>query len=294
MAIIDDIRRRYLQGTILLRIIYINVAVFLLLTATLLIAFLLGWDAQVVLKWIELPSQPHELLHKPWTLITYMYAHHDVWHILFNMLWLYWLGRIFTEYFTEKQLNGLYLLGGLGGGALYLIAYNMLPAFSGTHGYLVGASAAVMAIVVGIAIWAPNYKISLLFLGDISLKWVAIITVFIDMLNFETLNAGGHLAHLGGALVGAFFALSMRRGVDITRWLNATLDAAASLFRPRRRGPGTPIGGTAWRKQTQAPHPHPTEAEVDAVLDKIKRSGYGSLTASEREILFNASRTPNN
>ena len=289
MAIIDDIRRKYRQGTMLMRIIYINIAIFVLLHLMALVGIFINVPDQEMVMWVQLPSNLRELLHEPWTLITYMFAHYDLLHILFNMLWLYWMGRIFLEYFTPKRLSALYLLGGLGGAALYLLAMNLLPHFAGSNGHLIGASASVIAIVVAVAIWAPEYKIGMLFIGEVSLKWVAIITIGIDLLSIDVGNAGGHIAHLGGAAVGAIYATAMRHGTDITRPINAALDWLASLFNRRDKGIGTPVGGTAYGPRQQVAN-EPTEAQIDAILDKIKRSGYTSLTDKERDMLFSASR----
>ena len=289
MAIIDDIKRKYRQGTMLMRIIYINIAIFVLLHLVAFVGVIMNVPAQGMIQWLQVPSNLSQLLYAPWTLITYMFTHYDLLHILFNMLWLYWMGRIFLEYFTPKRLSALYLLGGLGGALLYLLAMNLLPHFIGSNAYLMGASASVIAIVVAVAIWAPDYKIGLLFIGEVSLKWVAIITIGIDLLSVDAGNAGGHIAHLGGAAVGAVYATALRRGTDITRPLNAALDWLASLFSRRDKGIGAPVGGTAYNSQHQATD-EPTEAQIDAILDKIKRSGYTSLTDKERDLLFCASR----
>ena len=289
MAIIDDIKRKYRQGTMLMRIIYINIAIFVLLHLVAFVGVIMNVPAQGMIQWLQVPSNLSQLLYAPWTLITYMFTHYDLLHILFNMLWLYWMGRIFLEYFTPKRLSALYLLGGLGGALLYLLAMNLLPHFIGSNAYLMGASASVIAIVVAVAVWAPDYKIGLLFIGEVSLKWVAIITIGIDLLSVDAGNAGGHIAHLGGAAVGAIYATALRRGTDITRPLNAALDWLASLFSRRDKGIGAPVGGTAYNSQHQATD-EPTEAQIDAILDKIKRSGYTSLTDKERDLLFRASR----
>lgn len=290
MAIIDDIKRTYRQGSMLLRLIFINIGVFLLLHVVAIGAMLFNASGDF-LQWVELPSDLTTLLHRPWTLLTYMFSHYGLLHILFNMLWLYWLGRIFMEYFSSKQLTGVYLLGGWGGALLYLAAYNLLPYFAGTHAFLIGASAAVIAVVVATAVYAPDYKIGLLFIGEVSLKWVAIVTIIIDVLGLESGNVGGNIAHIGGAIVGAWFALRIKRGRDITRPLNSLIDAVVAL-----------CNGRSWprverqsrqRQQPAAPHrPADTisEAELDQILGKIKVSGYDALTDEEKDKLFKASR----
>jgi membrane associated rhomboid family serine protease len=286
MGIFDDIKLRYRQGGMILRLIYINVGMFILLHIVSLVVWLCGAEAAQVLKWVEVPSRAGELLLRPWTLITYCFSHYDLLHILFNLLWLYWLGRIFLEYFTPKHLSGLYILGGLGGALLYVLAYSFLPVLAGEHTYLIGASASVIAIVVAVAAYVPNYKISLLFLGEISLKWIAVAMVLMAVMGIGASNTGGDIAHLGGALVGLWFAQSFKRGHDITRWINATLDGLASMVRRKEPGVGDPVGGRNFKNKAS----EPTEADLDRVLDKIRQSGYASLTDEERDILFNASR----
>ena len=140
-----------------------------------------------------------------------MFAHYDVLHILFNMLCLWWFGKLFLEFFNQRQMTGLYLIGGLGGALIYLLAYNLLPAFTYQRGMLLGASASIMAIMLAVAVKAPNYKVGLLFFGEVSLKWIAIILIFLDFLSIDTQNAGGHISHIGGALTGCAYALAFRK-----------------------------------------------------------------------------------
>ena len=295
MAFIDDIKRNYRQGSMLMRLIYINIGAFLLLHVVAIAGMLFNAGTGI-LQWVELPSDPLLLLRRPWTVLTYMFAHYGLLHILFNMLWLYWLGRIFMEFFSPKQLSGVYLLGGLGGALLYLLAYNLLPYFAAQpQSFLIGASASVIAIVVATAVYVPDYKIGLLFLGEVPLKWVAIVTVVIDLVGLEGANIGGNLAHIGGALVGAWYALSIKGGRDITRPLNAAIDAVVGLFNgrkanpfqrpPRERGSATGSGAAGRRPGNSV-----SEDELDAILGKIKAAGYDALTDEEKDKLFKASR----
>ena len=291
MAIASELKRRYSAGSILVRLIYINVALFLVIRLMALLAMLLNAPAVEVLKWLELPSGDL-LLRRPWTLLTYMFSHYDLLHILFNMLWLYWLGRIFLEYFNGKQLGALYVLGGLLGGLLFWGAYAVLPYFNGQMGFLIGASASVLAIVVAVAVYVPHYQIGLLFFGAVSLKWVAIITIVIDLLSVVEGNVGGQVAHLGGALMGLIYGLMMRRGHDVTAWLNKSIDWFVMLFKGRRPTLKKKKMRTTARKAAPAQKSTtmPNEDEIDAILDKLKRSGYGALSDQEKERLFMASR----
>ncbi len=301
MAFTDGLLARFRSGSMLIKIIYANVAVFVLLRLAVIAAALLGFNSQAVLALVEVPSQAAAALHRPWTLIAYMVSHYGMLHLLFNMLWLYWLGQMFLDYFTPKQLTGLYVLGGLGGALLYVAAGTMLPAMRLQQGSLIGASAAVLAIVVAVAVAAPNRAVRLFLVGDVPLKWVAVATLLIDLLSVDAGNVGGHIAHLGGVAVGLAYGLAMRSGHDITAWLNAAIDAVCTLLKPRKRprkGVGAPVGGRSYRKpghrdaQPQSTQ-GPTEAEIDAVLDKIKRSGYSALTDAERDTLFRASSKRN-
>lgn len=289
-----------------MRFIYINIAVFVVLRLLGLLSFLGTGTSSTVTQWVELPSSLPLLLRRPWTLVTYMFSHYGVLHILFNMLWLYWLGRIFLEFFNPRQLGGLYVLGGLAGGLLYLAAYNLLPILISRGAFLIGASASVMAIVIAVSVYRPDYQIRLLFIGGISLKWVAIATVFIDLLGIESSNMGGHIAHIGGMLVGLWFGLEIRRGHDITSWINRCIDAMVSLFKPNKPKAWEPIKGKTSKnkntKNTKSKQAQKTadsknqssaslnEERLDEILGKLKRSGYGALSDEEKDFLFNASR----
>ena len=300
MAFIDDIKRTYSQSSMLLRLIFINIGVFVLLHLVVIGAMLFKVDGSDLLTWVEMPGDLSLLIRRPWTIITYMFVHYGLFHILFNMLWLYWLGRIFMEFFSPKQLTGLYLLGGLGGAVVFLLAYNLLPYFTSSPNvyYLLGASAAVIAIVVATAVYAPDYKIGLLFFGEVSIKWIAIVTVAISVLGMETDNPGGNIAHIGGALVGLWFALRIKRGRDITRPLNACIDTVMGLFNGRsfklpefkRPSRSRKQGGAQQPVNKNRPADTVSEEELDAILKKIKDAGYDALTDEERDKLFKVSR----
>ncbi len=310
MSIVDDLRMRYRGSSLLLRFIYINIAVFVVLRIAGFVSFLISGSSATIVQWVELPSDFYSILRQPWTLITYMFSHYDVMHILFNMLWLYWLGRIFLNFFNPRQLGGLYVLGGIGGAALYLICYNLIPHLSNQHSLLLGASASVLAIVVAIALYRPNYPISLFLFGSIALKWIAILTLFIDIIGIENNNMGGHIAHLGGALVGLWFGLSIKRGHDITSWINRCIDSVVMLFK-KREPKSKPLRNVRTEQEPSYKYHQSTpgsssqaktkgtstesaaaidEDKLDEILGKLKQSGYAALTDEEREFLFNASR----
>lgn len=270
--------------SMLLKIIIINAAVFLTIAVTGIVARISGIGIDPVLRMLELPPSPAALLLKPWTLLTYMWVHYDVLHVLFNMLWLYWFGTIFLYSSTPKQLLALFIYGGVGGGVTYLATAAVLPAIAG--GGLIGSSAAVMAIVIATAIIYPDFPVRLFFLGEVKLKWIAIATIVIFTIGLYGTNAGADVAHIGGAAVGVAYGICFRRGTDITRPFNRLIDSVVTLVtRPSARPPK--VGPSQRRPDTRVSD---DRAELDAILDKIKKSGYASLTADEKRRLFDVSK----
>jgi hypothetical protein len=293
---IETALKRFASATMLMKIVVINIAVFLVLNIISIVMIFAGEESGrfIVEQWVAMPGNFGRLARHAWTPLSYMFSQIEPLHLIFNMLWLYWFGIVFQLMSTPKRMIGLYLLGGLGGAALYLLAVNTIPYFAGHGGLLIGSSASVIAIVTATAIMAPDYRMNLLFLGAVSLKWIAIVTIGIDLLSVTGSNAGGHIAHLGGAVVGAIFALGLKRGHDITAPLNSLIDAIVNLFRRRPkvrparfRASGAP---SAPRPKAPSAASAADQAELDNILDKIKKSGYSSLTADERARLFDVSR----
>lgn len=303
----NNISHRWKSASWLLRIVYINIAIFLVLRIIAVGGFFFGIETSSWLRWIECPSSLSILAQQPWAIFTYMFAQFDVLHILFNMLWLYGFGRLFLEFNSQKQLLALYIYGGILGAIVFMLGYTFLLAFHLNLGWLIGSSASAIAIVIATAILNPEYKVGLFFIGQISLKWIAIITLAIFFLGLSGDNSGGHMAHFGGALAGAIYGLMMRRGTDITRPFNKMLDGFANIFNkikdfklPKRKKTNTPKANkweakksatqqtsSTTSKATATPEDH---AELDLILDKIKKSGYTALSAEEKKRLFNVSK----
>jgi membrane associated rhomboid family serine protease len=247
------------------------------------------------MNFLQLPAYLPKFLVQPWTLFTYMFLHAGALHLLFNMLWLYWFGQLFLSFFSARHFRGLYLLGGLCGGLLYMLAYNVFPYFSPyIYGsYLLGASASVLAIVVATAVREPEYRVNFMFIGAVRLKYVALFMVVTDLLFVTSGNGGGHIAHLGGALAGWWFAKSLQKGHDITRWINQVFDwfsGGIKISRPAKK-PKMKVnrGGKADDYDYNARKKQQSE-EIDRILDKLKQSGYASLTTEEKKRLFDASK----
>ena len=293
-TIITDLKESFRRGNIYIQLIYINVAVFVLTTLSEVAMQLFNRSLAGVFEWLEMPASLTRLAVQPWSLFTYMFMHAGVMHILFNMLWLYWFGALFLQFFSARHLRGVYVLGGICGGIFYLAAYNLLPYFRPmvAHSFLLGASASVLAVVTATAYREPNYPVRLLLLGTVRLKYLALIMVLTDLLFFTSSNAGGHIAHLGGALGGLWFAASLSSGRDITSWINAALDFLSSPFAGRQRKPKMKVHYGANRRSDYEYNARKKAQsdEIDRILDKLKKSGYDSLTTDEKKSLFDASK----
>lgn len=272
------------------RLLLVNVLLFLLIRITFAVSSLfnhplLGFD--YVSYWLAVPSNIGSLIHRPWTLLTYMFYHWDFFHLLFNMLWLYWMGSIMLEYLGSKKLFGVYILGGLFGALAYLISFNLFPYFHETvnRSYALGASASILAITVASATLLPNYTIALLFLGNIPLKWIAIVSVLLDLISVTGDNAGGHIAHLGGALFGFLYIRLLQNGTNLTAWIekiNWSGNKSASSLKVAHRGQKNDENFNLSKKAVQE--------KMDEILDKINKSGYGSLSQTEKDFLFKMSK----
>ncbi len=248
-----------------------------------------------VLTWLALPADPFEVLARPWTLISYMFLHEHFFHILFNMIALYWFGKIFLYEYSQKQFVGLYVMGGLFGAILYLAFYNIFPLFYEIkdQSLLLGASGAVMALIVASAMRFPNLELRFLLIGNVKLKFIALVSVLISVFGITGNNAGGEIAHLGGALFGYFFVVSLHKGRDLTKWINNLIDLLHNLFiRPSNKS-FKKSSKSSGRKMTDAEfnmNKAQNMREIDRILDKIKKSGYESLNDDEKRKLFEQKR----
>lgn len=281
-----------------IQLIIINVMIFVVFGVLMVILQVSQFDAlwELIHKQFAIPARLSEFITRPWTMLTYMFMHDlsGLLHILFNMLVLYWFGRLFVEYLGSDKLVALYLLGGIAGAAAYLLAYNTIPFFKGrAEEYaivMVGASASINAIVVATATLLPNYTFFLLFFGPVRIKYIAAITVFLSFLGTVGTNAGGNIAHLGGALIGFVYMKQLQSGINWGGWITMTIEWFKDLFRAkprvkvsyRKEGPTTTVKAQPGGK--------PSQDELDAILDKISAGGYESLTKEEKEKLFNASK----
>jgi membrane associated rhomboid family serine protease len=289
-SIINDLKLMFFKRDIMMRLILINVIVFvfaLLVNVFCLLLQLPNPVEYIIREFLMLPSNLKTLAYTPWSIITYMFLHSGIFHILFNMLVLYWFGNIYQEYLGKQKFMYTYFLSGVFGGLFYVLCYNVFPYFSNSveSSKALGASAAVMGIVFATATLLPNFSIVLAIFGPIRLKYIAFFYLLIDLVGISSANAGGHLAHIGGALFGFLFIKQLQNGNDWTKFPVKMIDGISGLFKPKKikvayRNPSVNTN----KKQDV------TQAEIDRVLDKISQSGYENLSAKEKEILFKAGK----
>jgi membrane associated rhomboid family serine protease len=288
MDIFDDIKRTFKEGSALTRLIYINLGVFLAVSIVGVILYLSG-RSNFLADRLSLPSNTSEILKKPWTPITYMFLHTGFLHLLFNILGLYWFGKLFLYRLDNDKLISVYLLGGLSGAAFYLLAYNFIPVFQSVNGLLMGASASVFAILVAIAFYDPNQEIRLSFIGSFQLKYIALFYVLLSVVEISASNPGGNIAHLGGAFWGWFYIFQLRKGKDMgdgfVKVLNKISAGLTEMFKPKsnmkvsHRQP--PRDDYEYNKIK-----HAEQEEINRILEKVGKSGYDSLSKKEKELLF--------
>ncbi|PID92636.1 MAG: rhomboid family intramembrane serine protease [Bacteroidetes bacterium] len=292
MGITDDIKNSFRQGSTLTRLIYLNLGLFLAVQIVRMVLFMSNSNGlfESFIRLLAVPADKALLIRRPWTLITYMFLHVDFIHILFNLLWLYWFGRVFMQEMGQKKLLSTYLIGGISGGLLYGLFYNNFAVFSNVLpvSYAMGASASVMAIVIATATYRPNMELHLVLIGRVKIIYIALAMFILTTLVDFSVNTGGKIAHIGGALAGFIIAYYSRKGRDITKGFDRIMDQIATWVKPRPRDmkvsykrPADDIEYNKVKAEEQQ--------EIDRILDKISKAGYDSLSAREKEILFKMS-----
>lgn len=301
----DEIRNAFRYNNAVVQLIIINIAVWLVMMSIYIFSNIFGASSifHTVYTYLAVPAEAAEVIYKPWTVLTYAFMHDytSLLHILFNMLYIYWFGRLIQEYLGYKRVISLYILGALSGSALYLLAYNFIPFYMQykAGATMVGASAAGLAIVVGAATLLPDYRVRLMFFGSVKIVYIAAILVVLSYVSITGSNAGGNIAHLGGALIGYIFIKQLQKGNDIGKWIISTIDGVKAIFKPKpkvkvtyRKTEKAHTKSKSYSNTTSTPpsNENPSQEEIDAILDKIAQSGYESLTKAEKDKLFKASK----
>lgn len=294
MSIIDDLKLQYRTGGIPQKLIYWNVGLFAIPAILFGLLSLFGVTIDY-LYYISLDSLPASLVWKPWSIITYAVFHSGIWHLFFNMIVLHFSMRLFTTYFNQKQLLGLYILGGIFAGLLYILSYLVLPVFQNTNSTLVGASGAVMAILFATVTYNPYMEIRLMFIGRVKLWHIALVVITLDLIQLPSSNAGGHLAHLGGALFGYFFIVLLKKGTDLTNGITKIIDFF--VYKTNSKKTKTPFktvhknyNPKTTFTESRIVKKDKTQQQIDEILDKISASGYDTLSKDEKDFLFRAGK----
>ena len=285
----NNLLDQYKQLSIVLKIIVINTLIFLIVY---LGSFFFKLPPSIFVSWFVLPTSFLEIVLQPWSFVTYAFLHAGFWHLFWNMYLLYWFGLFTLNLFTSKRFLTIYLLGAINGGLFYVLAYNFFPVFNNISSNLMGASAAVLAIVIFIATYTPEAMVRI-FTFRIKLWQIGLVMVLLDLLQLPSSgNAGGLIAHMGGAIFGYVYAIQLKKGNDIGIWFENLIDTLVNLFKSNKHKHFKQVHKT---KQTATKNTkrNPTnnhQIKIDLILDKIGKSGYDSLTKAEKDFLFKAGK----
>ncbi len=302
-SIKDDIKKTFQYGNMVNKLLIANLVVFV--TMILLKVFMQPFDGvyETILRNLQISSDPLKVLIKPWTLVSHMFLHVGLWHIAWNLILLYWFGKIVGDLIGDNKILPIYIYGGLIGAIVMILYCNLTGVVSYGH----GASAAVMAIIMVAALVAPDYNMRLIFLGDVKLKYIALAMIIIDLAGTAgDINTGGHFAHLGGVFFGWIFVNSLRGGKDLSVGFNNLIAKGQSIFEPKKEvAPKSPLKVKYKSKDFARSNTRnttskgsrktdnvklPFQEKLDAILEKIKAKGYDNLSDEEKEFLFQASK----
>jgi len=289
MNILDDLKMQYKMGGFEQKLIYWNCGVFLL-SILLFYRFKLGFFDFPT--WIALSSNATEVVFKPWTLLSYFFFHAGFFHLLFNMIILNFTGRIFLTFFSQKQFLGLYLLAGIFSGLSFILFYSFF--MSSQNSAIVGASGAIMAILVATATYSPLMNLRLLLIGNVRLWQFTFVILLLDLIQIFIENTGGHVAHLAGAFFGFVYVKLLVNGTDLSKGVSLILNFFVNFSKPKKTIPFKKVHRNYNVNQNQSTSKivtkDRTQQQIDDILDKISKSGYDSLTKEEKEFLFKAGK----
>lgn len=287
MNIFDDLKLQYRTGGMVQKLLFWNIGLFVLATFVDVVLKFSGF-AFSYFDYVALSSNTLVFITKPWTILTFNFFHAGVFHLIFNVLVLHFSGRLFNTYFTDKQLFGVYLLGGVFSGLTFIVLYFVL----GKVSLLVGASGAIMALLMATATYAPFMLLRIPLLGVVKLWHVAFFILVMDLIQLPLENMGGHLAHFGGALFGFIYIKLLQKGVDMTKPISMFLDQLATVFKPKPKTPFRKVHRNTEKKSVHSSGQNTdmTQKQIDEILDKISQSGYDCLSKEEKEFLFKAGK----
>ena len=303
MSFINDIKHPFRNGNVVMQLIIINVIVFLavnLFRLLLLIGGQTTYEIDVifnntVIDYLALPISFGEFIYRPWTIITSMFLHTDIAHIFWNMVVLYFFGRLLQDFMGTGKILAIYVYGAIAGALLAMVALNFIPALYHLHlNHMLGASAGIMALVITVSVLMPDFSVNMLFVGEIKLKYIALFYVVLDMISVTySHNQGGHIAHLGGALFGYVFVVLLRKGTDLSRGFNRLIKVFRPGAKPKKRRVHEGVYYFEPKKVSDEEYNYNKQQKqkrIDTILDKISRSGYESLSREEKDFLFKNSK----
>lgn len=288
-SIIDDLKMQYKFGGMAQRLIYWNILCFLVSYVFFGLLRLVNVDVDFI-QYVSLSSNPVDLFWKPWSIISYSFFHSDFFHIFFNLIILNFSSQLFLTFFNQKQLLGLYVLSAIFAGVVFVSSFYLMDIIAP----IVGASAAIMAILVAVTVYAPLMNVRLLLIGNVKLWQITVVILVLDLLQIRMENSGGHIAHLSGAFFGFVFVKLLKNGTDLTNIVTTIIDFFVNLF---RKSPSTPFKKVhknykkpSEKSASRIVTKDKTQQQIDEILDKISRSGYDCLTKEEKEFLFKAGK----
>lgn len=293
MTVLDDLKLQYKIGGIAIRLIFWNILFFVVPEVVFALLKLFSVPINYV-EYVSLSSNSINLFWKPWSVLTYAFFHSGIIHLLMNMLMLFYVGRLFTTFFTQKQFLGIYILGAIFSGIVYIIGYAFLPALMNVNTDMVGASGAIMTVLIATVTYQPFMEVRLFGVWKLPLWQIAFLFLFIDMIQLPMNNTGGHIAHLAGALFGFIYIKLLVNGTDLSNIVSTVIDFFVNLFQPSKKTPFKKVHVNPKKPFTKSTSKivvkDKSQQQIDEILDKISQSGYDALTAEEKEFLFKAGK----
>ena len=285
----DQLAYRFKQLNQAEKLILVNVACFVMPLFIRTVFYLFNIPSGVFVGWFELSADWGDLIFKPWTILTYSFMHSGFFHLFWNMYLLYFTSRLFLNIFPARTFFNVYFLGVILGGFTFLISYSIFPAFQNSSPIMVGASAGVMATFIFIANYSPDLEVRLIFF-NVKLRYLAIAFVLLDIIQIPYGNAGGHLAHLGGAALGYFYFLRLNQGTDIGLPLEKLSNRLLNLFKKQSNLKTVYKNKSNAASKKKESNEDLDQQKIDVILDKISKSGYDSLSQKEKDFLFRAGK----
>jgi membrane associated rhomboid family serine protease len=285
----DQLRYRLQQMNEAEKLILINVICFVLPLFLKTLFYLFNIPSNVMIGWFELSAEWSDLLFKPWTIFTYSFMHSGFFHLFWNMYLLYFASRLFLNLFSPRTFFNVYFLGVLLGGLTFMLSYSVFPAFQYASPIMVGASAGVMAVLIFMATYSPDLEVRIIFF-NVKLRYLGIAFVLLDVIQIPYGNAGGHLAHLGGAALGYLYVKRLDQGVDIGLPFENFTNRVLNLFKKQSKLKTVHKRKASSNSKKKVTTQEVDQSKIDSILDKISKSGYDSLTQKEKDFLFQAGK----